>query len=1051
MIHKTTRSILSVLLAALLLVTSVPLTPAFAGDGGAVSLQSESAEGSFAGGTGTANDPYKIATANDLREFAQRVNNGELADANAVLTADIDLNREYWNPIGNSEENAYTGTFDGNGKTISGLYINNSTADDQGLFGYVGTGGTVKDLTVSGSVSGNRSVGGVVGDNRGNVENCYNIVEVSGNQVGGVVGYNGGTVENCHNTGTVSDPDSGTGNRVGGVVGWNISSVTNCYNTGSVTGVTGSSNYVGGVVGYNSGPVKNCYFLQGTAEKGIGNKEDAEGAAAVNDLNDQKQFKGWDFADTWRISQSLGFPVLQDNAQDGLPPGLGTEASPYEISTATQLENFRDLVNDENDQTADPDAHAKLMNNIDLSSVCSKEKGNWPPIGSISNPYKGTFDGNGKTIENLYINKLSSDYQGLFGRVNGGTVKDLTVSGTVSGNYNVGGVVGYNNGGTVTGCIFSGSGSVSGKNYVGGVVGYNDGGTVTGCIFSGSGSVSGEWYVGGIAGQNNGTVENCYNTGSVNGSADSSDVGGVVGLNRGTVENCYNTDSVSGIGSVGGIVGYNVDFDGYSASVENCYNTGSVTVTGSDGRVGGVVGQNYNGTVTGCYFLQTETVNTKLQGIGENDGSGDATATAKDNTAFHSGEVAWLLQNGQTAGEEDPIPQVWGQSNLTATTSLPTLVALDKANAQKVYQVTFDYGDLFTDIDERFAYSYTNGVVSEPDKNPALAGHTLSGWYSDESLTTEWNFATEISNDTTLYAKWTPVAEPDPDPEPTPEPEPEEPPYTGKYSYELSTSVGDHGTLAVDRYATEGEKVTITVTPDEAYLLDDLSVTAGGKDVELVDNGDGTYTFTMPSADVRITATFAEDPDWTPDEPEEPTTDVSDLFIDIAPDAWYKDAVQYAYDNGLMTGVSATEFAPEQTTTRAMIVSILARLENVTTAEAAGFADVDDEWYATAVNWAANVGVVNGYEDNTFRPNTAITREQLAAILMNYAACIGQDVSNRADLTSYTDQPSTWAQEAMQWAVAEGLISGVTNDQLQPQSSATRAQVAAILQRLLEA
>ena len=150
--------------------------------------------------------------------------------------------------------------------------------------------------------------------------------------------------------------------------------------------------------------------------------------------------------------------------------------------------------------------------------------------------------------------------------------------------------------------------------------------------------------------------------------------------------------------------------------------------------------------------------------------------------------------------------------------------------------------------------------------------------------------------------------------------------------------------------------------------------------------------------------------------------DVSDIFLDVAPNAWYKDAIQYAYDHGLMTGVSATEFAPEQTTTRAMIVSILARLENVTTAEAAGFADVDDnDWYATAVNWAANVGVVSGYEDNTFRPNQPITREQLAAILMNYASYKGQDVSNRADLTSYTDQPSTWAEETMQWAVAEKI------------------------------
>ena len=274
-----------------------------------------------------------------------------------------------------------------------------------------------------------------------------------------------------------------------------------------------------------------------------------------------------------------------------------------------------------------------------------------------------------------------------------------------------------------------------------------------------------------------------------------------------------------------------------------------------------------------------------------------------------------------------------------------------------------------------------------------------------------------------------------------------EPPYTGKYSYEVSTSVGDHGSLTVDRYATEGEKVTITVTPDEAYKLDDLSVTAGGKEVTLTAGGDGTYTFTMPSADVKISATFAEDPDWS--EPEEPATDVSEIFIDVAPNAWYKDAVQYAYDNGLMTGVSANEFAPEQTTTRAMIVSMLARLEGVESANNAGFADVSNEWYATAVNWAANVGVVNGYEDSTFRPNTAITREQLAAILMNYAQYKGQDVSARADLTSYTDQPSTWAQEAISWSVAEGLLTGVTADTLQPQGAATRAQVAAILQRFL--
>ena len=276
-----------------------------------------------------------------------------------------------------------------------------------------------------------------------------------------------------------------------------------------------------------------------------------------------------------------------------------------------------------------------------------------------------------------------------------------------------------------------------------------------------------------------------------------------------------------------------------------------------------------------------------------------------------------------------------------------------------------------------------------------------------------------------------------------------EPPYTGKYSYEVFTSVGDNGTITVDRYATEGDKVTIEVTPDEAYLLDALVVTANGKEVELTDNGDGTYTFTMPSADVRISATFAEDPDWT--EPEEPATDVSDIFIDVAPNAWYKDAVQYAYAGGLMTGVSANEFAPDATTTRGMIVSMLARLEGVESANDAGFADVNDEWYATAVNWAASVGVANGYEDNTFRPNDAITREQLAAILMNYAAYKGEDVSARASLDAYSDAEnvSTWATDTMSWAVAEGYITGMTADTLQPQGAATRAQVAAISQRFL--
>ena len=276
-----------------------------------------------------------------------------------------------------------------------------------------------------------------------------------------------------------------------------------------------------------------------------------------------------------------------------------------------------------------------------------------------------------------------------------------------------------------------------------------------------------------------------------------------------------------------------------------------------------------------------------------------------------------------------------------------------------------------------------------------------------------------------------------------------EPEYTGKYSYEIFTKVGENGTISVDRYATEGDDVTITVSPDEAYLLDELTVTTGGKEVEVKDNGDGTYTFKMPSADAKIVVTFAEDPDWEP-EPEEPAMP----FTDVNEGDWFYDVVLYAYDNGLMTGVSATEFAPNQTTTRGMIVSMLARLEGVTSAEDAGFADVAaNDWYATAVNWAASVGVVNGYEDNTFRPNDAITREQMAAILYNYADYKGYDVSARADLSDYADAESisSWAEDVLAWANAEGLINGMTATTIDPQGATTRAQTAAMFERFLTA
>ena len=174
-------------------------------------------------------------------------------------------------------------------------------------------------------------------------------------------------------------------------------------------------------------------------------------------------------------------------------------------------------------------------------------------------------------------------------------------------------------------------------------------------------------------------------------------------------------------------------------------------------------------------------------------------------------------------------------------------------------------------------------------------------------------------------------------------------------------------------------------------------------------------------------------------------------FSDVSDSDWFYDPVVWIYNEGLMTGTSATTFEPNTSTTRAMIVAMLARLENVTSADSAGFTDVSgSDWYATAVNWAASEGIVGGFGDGTFQPNAPITREQMASILYRYAEYKGLDVSARTDLSHYSDQPSAWAEDVMQWAVAEGLLTGVTDEQLQPQGQATRAQVAAIMQRFLE-
>ena len=178
-------------------------------------------------------------------------------------------------------------------------------------------------------------------------------------------------------------------------------------------------------------------------------------------------------------------------------------------------------------------------------------------------------------------------------------------------------------------------------------------------------------------------------------------------------------------------------------------------------------------------------------------------------------------------------------------------------------------------------------------------------------------------------------------------------------------------------------------------------------------------------------------------------------FSDVADTAWYADAVKYAYENGLMTGVSESEFAPDGTATRAQIVTILWRLAGSPEVNyALRYADADEgAWYGEAVRWAASTGIVTGYTESSFGPNDAITREQLAAILYRYGKAQGQGFAGMWYFPlRYDDVPriSSWADEAMHWCVMKGILNGTSGTTLSPKDTATRAQLAVILQRFCE-
>ena len=299
------------------------------------------------------------------------------------------------------------------------------------------------------------------------------------------------------------------------------------------------------------------------------------------------------------------------------------------------------------------------------------------------------------------------------------------------------------------------------------------------------------------------------------------------------------------------------------------------------------------------------------------------------------------------------------------------------------------------------------------------------GWYTEKSGGTKVaENETSFNENTTLYAHWN---------------------YTGGGGGG-GGSVTTKYTLSFD---TNGGSAIAKVTKEKGTTVD-LE--------QYVPTREG-YTFagwysdealTQKVTSVKLNANTTVYAKWT-----ENAVTPTLPFTDVKSGDWFYEAVQYVYDKGMMTGVSADRFAPASTTTRGMIVTILYRLENEPAVSGgSAFTDVENgAWYADAVAWAAANDIVNGTSATTFAPNSPITREQMATMLYRFAQYKGMDaVTLQENLTGYPDggQVSDYAIPAMNWAIGQGLIAGMENGTLVPQGSATRAQVATILMRFCE-
>jgi len=553
----------------------------------------------------------------------------------------------------------------GNSGTISNCYSSGSVSGTSTVGGLAGfNDGAISNCYSTGDVNGVRSVGGLVGYNEGGLSSCYSTSDVNGvewagdlvgtNSYGGIVHCyatgdvntagdcaggligrtNSGSVANCYATGNIKGK-----NYVGGLIGYNtrswdsspIPTVDNSYAAGSVSG-TGS--YLGGLVGRNyGGTIRYCYFL----DPADGGGPDNGYGTPLNDtqMKQNKSFMGFDFwgeisdgtHEIWFMPMDGGYPLL--SVFEGFLPhtlqGSGTFENPYMIVDVWDLGAVQ----------YNSGACYDIINDINLAGTT------WyvAPVPEFG----GILDGKSHKISNL--NVIGYDYLGLFGKIEDPctSVTDLGVEDVnIVGSSYLGGLVGDNQGGTISRCYARGC--VTGADYsscVGGLVGQNYEGRVIGC-YADSSVVGGSNTprLGGLIGYScYGEIRDCYATGSVTGDRV---LGGLVGSSVSYVYNCYATTDVTGEGNVGGLLGGNgsiYESKRIVGTVRNCYARGSVHGIGDAERLGGLVGAN-SGVIVDCCVTSPVT-------------GGQHSAYIGGLAGWNEGQISGCYSTGSVAGDYD--------------------------------------------------------------------------------------------------------------------------------------------------------------------------------------------------------------------------------------------------------------------------------------------------------------------------------------------------------------------------------------------------------------